>query len=119
MDAERKDNLADRLARAVPWIEPTPFFASRVAALAFQREVWSLPWSITWVARRLVPLLTAASLVVLVLALMRGQSGAAVPGTVPLNEIVLSGVESGVFTLEDLLLAERETLREEKDEPAN
>jgi hypothetical protein len=119
MDAERKDNLADRLARAVPWIEPSPFFASRVAALAFQREPWSLPWSITWVARRLVPLLTAASLVVLVLALMRDQSGTTIPGTVPLNEIVLSGTEGGVFTLEDLLLAEREPIQEDKDEPAN
>lgn len=119
MDAERKDSLVDRLARAVPWIEPTPFFASRVAALAFQREAWSLPWSITWVACRLVPLLTAASLVVMVLALMRGQSGTIIPETVPLNEIVLSGTEGGVFTLEDLLLAEREPVQENEDEPAN
>jgi hypothetical protein len=57
--------------------------------------------------------------VVLVLALMRDQSGTTIPGTVPLNEIVLSGTEGGVFTLEDLLLAEREPIQEDKDEPAN
>ncbi len=120
MDVERKEILlADRLARAVPQIEPPPFFAARVAARAFQRKPWALTASIAWVARRLVPLMTAVSLVVVVLALWRDQAGSTLQSTLPLNEVVLSGAEDRVFTLEDLLLAEREPVQEDEDEPTN
>jgi len=77
--AKERDSsqLLEILKRSGRPPRPSPFFAARVAALAAPRPRLSLVDQLDGVARRLVPLLAAASLVVLFSGLWlttRGQS---------------------------------------------
>lgn len=120
MDEDRQEPmLIDRLARCVPRIEPNPFFAARVARLAMDQGTRSLTGTIAWLARRLVPLMSGASLVILAFALWTTpQDPSAEVSATTLDEFVLSGLEGGTYTLEDLI-ADREATREVNDDSSD
>jgi hypothetical protein len=97
--------LLDRLCRAVPKWEPSPYFAVRVRNRIQQLQGGrTLPGTIALMAHRLVPMMTAASLCFLLGVVLLTQSLDLAPDEdVRLSDLLPSELETQTITLEDLV----------------
>lgn len=99
-DAEdRKTGFLDFLNSSVPRVEPPPFFASRVAAIAVEPPVDFVP-ALLRLTRHFVPIFLCASIVLVFLAY---RSAPPAELAIPDSELLLEEqAQSDLITLEDV-----------------